>query len=70
MSIQALVGANVKLLRLQREWSQEELADRCGVHRTYISGLERGVRNPTIAILEKIAASLSVSAYELLRPVG
>ena len=50
--------------------SQEELADRSGLDRTYISGVERGVRNPTVAVLEKIALGLDVLVYELLKPDG
>lgn len=45
---------------------QEELAFECGVHRTYVSGAERGVRNPTFMIVTKIADALEVSASALL----
>ena len=41
-------------------------ADHCGPHRTYISGIERGVRNPTVVILDKIAKALKVPAGALL----
>lgn len=61
MTIQRQVGLNVRKLREKRGWSQEELAHRSHLHRTYISGVERGVRNPTIAVLEEIAAALGVS---------
>jgi len=54
MDIRRRVGLNMKRLRQEKGWSQEEFAERCGLHRTYISGLERGVRNPTITVLEKI----------------
>jgi len=46
--------------------SQEELAFESGLYRTYISGVERGVRNPTILVLEEIAAALKVPAANLL----
>lgn len=46
--------------------SQEELADLTSIHRTYISGVERGVRNPTIVVLEKIAKALKVKSSALL----
>lgn len=46
--------------------SQEDLADRAGVHRTYISGVERGVRNPTVSVLEKIARALGEPLADLV----
>lgn len=61
-----LLGRNVQRLRLARGWSQENLADEAGVHRTYVSGVERGVRNPTVTILAKLAKALSVAPSELL----
>ena len=66
MDIRRRVGQNVKKLRLTRELSQEELAFECGLHRTYISGVERGVRNPTVLVLLKIAVALKVSPSKLV----
>jgi transcriptional regulator with XRE-family HTH domain len=66
MDIRKRLATNIKLLRKAQDWSQEELADRAGLHRTYISGVERGVRNPTITVLVGIAEALGVSAGELL----
>lgn len=60
------VGLNVARLRAERDWSQEELADRAKLHRTYVSGVERGVRNPTITVLAKLADALGVAPSELL----
>jgi transcriptional regulator with XRE-family HTH domain len=45
MDIRRQVGTNMRRLRKERGWSQEELAFECGVHRTYISGIERGVHS-------------------------
>jgi hypothetical protein len=45
---------------------QEALAFECGLHRTYISGVKRGVRNPTIVVLERIAEALGIPAASLL----
>ena len=66
MDVRKRVGVNLKRLRQDSGLSQEELAFESGVHRTYISGVERGVRNPTILVLEQIAAALKVPAAELL----
>lgn len=67
MDIRQLAGRNVKELRKARGLSQEELAFNCNLHRTYISGVERGVRNPTITVLAKIAVALDVGADALLK---
>jgi transcriptional regulator with XRE-family HTH domain len=53
-------GKRVRELRKERGWSQEEFADRCGLDRTYVSGIERGVRNPTLEIIGMISAGLNV----------
>jgi len=57
---------NLKARRTKAAISQEELALKCGLDRTYISGCERGVRNPSLISVEKIADALSVSASSLL----
>ena len=67
MDIRQQVGLNVKRMRREKGWSQEELADRCGLHRTYISGVERGIRNPTVLVLVKIASTLEAEAADLLK---
>jgi len=66
MKIQSLMGKNVRNLREAKGWSQDRLADESGLHRTYISGVERGVRNPTIEIVQQLARALSVNASQLL----
>lgn len=66
MDVRHRLGARVQRLRLDQGLSQEELADRANVHRTYVSGVERGVRNPTITVLEKLAKGLGVSLKALL----
>jgi transcriptional regulator with XRE-family HTH domain len=66
MDVRRRVGLNVKRLREAQGISQEDLADRAGVHRTYVSGVERGVRNPTITVLEKIAGALGEPLTELV----
>jgi transcriptional regulator with XRE-family HTH domain len=66
MDVRRRVGLNVRKFRGERGLSQEELAFECGLHRTYVSGVERGVRNPTVVVLEKIAKALKVAASRLL----
>jgi transcriptional regulator with XRE-family HTH domain len=67
-SLISIVAANLRRLRHQRKRSQEELAELCGYHRTYIGSIERGERNITLSTLEALAESLGVSAVELLSP--
>ena len=67
MDIRKQVGLNLRRLREARGLSQEELAFEAELHRTYISGVERGVRNPTVTVLAKIAAGLKVTPDQLLK---
>lgn len=66
MNIEKRLGLNVKKLREAKGLSQEEFAFEANIHRTYISDIERGARNPTIKIVEKLALSLDVKAGSLL----
>lgn len=61
MDIRRRFGARLKVLREGQSLSQEELAHRAELHRTYVSGLERGVRNPTLTVLEKLARGLGIT---------
>lgn len=61
------VGLNVLDLRRGRDLTQEEVAHRAEIHQTYLSDVERGKRNPSILVLNRIAAALSVDVEELLR---
>ena len=67
---QDLLGNNVRRLRKSRGWSQEDLAEKADLHRTYISGIERGVRNPTLTILFKLAQALGVAPSVLVDKRG
>ena len=60
------VGRNLKKYRKEAGFSQEGLALECGLHRTYVSGVERGVRNPTVVVLEQIAKPLGIPSWRLL----
>ena len=66
MDIRRYIGRAVRKLREERGWSQEELAYRADVHRTYVSGLENGARNPTVTVIAKFAKALGVPANALL----
>lgn len=56
----------MKALRIQRHWSQETLADKAYLHRTYIAGIESGTRNPSLRSLIKIANAFRVPVADLL----
>lgn len=66
MDLRRVVGNNVKHWRTKRGYSQEELAFRSELHRTYVSAVERGIRNPTVLIVGKLAAALGVRPVMLL----
>lgn len=63
-------GETVRVLRSSKGYSQEEFAARASVHRTYIGGIERGERNPTLSTICKIAIALDVAPGDLLGNVG
>ena len=66
VDIRRRLGHNLRRLREEKGWSQEAFAHEAGIHRTYVSDIERGARNPTIMIVEKLAKPLGVSASKLL----
>ena len=66
MDVRRRLSRNLIRIRGEFGWSQEELADQAGVHRTYVSGVERGVRNPTITVVERLAKALKVTVSRLL----
>ena len=63
------LGERVRALRKRKDWSLEELAERAGMHVTYLSSVERGYRNPTLNVLAAIALALDVSLSSLLRGI-
>lgn len=64
-------GDHLRDLRSDRGWSsQEAFAHHAGLDRTYISGLERGRRNPTLDVIVKLAHALDVKPAELLATIG
>lgn len=60
-------GKKVKLLRLEKGWSQEKLALNAELDRTYIPSVEKGERNVSITVIDKIAKALGIEIYELLK---
>ena len=67
VDIRQRLGSNVRRLRTQRGLSQEAFADLANIHRTYVSDIERGARNPTITVVQRLGDALGVEAAELLR---
>jgi len=65
-SLRAVLAENIKTFRREKGFSQEELAERCGLHRTYIGSVERHERNVTLSTLEVLASTLGVTVPELL----
>ncbi len=65
MDKKAALGTRLKTLRKQRGWSQETLAEWAGISTQYVSNIERGKENPTLAMLLGLAETLSVSPAEL-----
>jgi transcriptional regulator with XRE-family HTH domain len=66
--LQRAVGRNLRAHRLALGLSQEDLAERLGVHRTYMGGIERGERNLTLKSLERLAGCMGVDPRAMLDP--
>ncbi len=62
-------GNKIRELRKAKGLSQEDFADLCGFDRTYVSGIERGTRNPTLKALEVLANALGVSIEDLFQGI-
>ena len=69
MNVNKQLGMRIKYLRSLVHWSQEDLALEAGINKNYISDLERGTRNPTVKVLEKIAHALNISLAELFKGI-
>ena len=68
-SVPAALGCNLRRHRDARGFSQEKLAEKAGLDPTYISGIERGLRNPGIKNVAKLAKALGLSTSELCKGV-
>lgn len=67
MDIRLKFGLRVKELRLEKKLSQEALANLAGIDRTYMPGIEKGQRNVSIIVIEKLAVALKVELNELFK---
>lgn len=67
MDIREVLARNLRIYRQERGLSQEELAHRAGIDRTYISALERSVYAASIDVVDRLAVALDVEAADLLR---
>jgi transcriptional regulator with XRE-family HTH domain len=68
MDMRRLVGGNVRRIRQKKGLTQEELANISGFSQQYISGLEKGHRNPTVVTVYELATALGASYMDLMRP--
>ena len=66
MDVRQVFGANVRRIRLERGLSQEDFGFVSGIDRTYVSGVERGIRNPSLMLAKKFAEGLGVPLHMLL----
>lgn len=64
--VRQILATNMRLARIAAGISQEELAHRAGIDRTYVSGIERGKRNPTITVIARFAEALGTTTATLL----
>lgn len=69
VDIRRRLALNLKRLRTGKGWSQEQFAFEAGIHRTYVSDLERAARNPSLTLLERLAKPLGVTASALIGDV-
>lgn len=67
MDLVVILGRNIRRLREEAGLSQEQLAFDAGMKRSYLSDMERGVRNPTVRAVGRLATALNVPPFELLR---
>ena len=66
IDIRRAFGQHLRELRQDKGWTQEKLADKAGMHFTYVGQIERGLRNPSLVNLERLARALGVNAGKLL----
>tara|TARA_B110000114_G_C14793176_1_gene277664 strand:- start:150 stop:353 length:204 start_codon:yes stop_codon:yes gene_type:complete len=67
MNIKQKFGVKIKQLRTEKGWSQEKLALNAGLDRTYLPSIEKGERNVSLEVIEKLALALNVKPSELIQ---
>ena len=67
LEISKKFGKTVRKIRLRKELSQGDVAKRLNVHRSYVSGIERGIRNPSLKVVERFAKALEVEVKNLIK---
>lgn len=70
MRLAEIFGANVRRVRLQRGMTLETLATEAGLAYSYMGGIERGQRNPSLSVMERISSVLESEVHTLLRPIA
>jgi len=65
--LRTALGLAVRAARVERGWTQEQLSEAAGLDRTYVSGLERGRRNPTLTTQKRVTDALGKPLHELVR---
>lgn len=70
MQVQQQLGERIRQIRRKKGWSQEELAGRCGLHRSHMGEIERGQANLTMLTLVTIAQTLETSAAMLFKDIA
>jgi transcriptional regulator with XRE-family HTH domain len=66
-SLRQVLATNLRLLRNERGWSQEDLAAEAGLHRTFVGAVERAERNNSLDNIEKLALAIGVEPWSLLK---
>ena len=69
MNINTQLGMRIRYLRKEKKMSQEDLALESGINKNYLSDVERGMRNPTVTVVEKIATALGVDLSTLFKGI-
>ena len=68
--VQKALGVRIRELRLKKEWSQEEFADVCGIHRSHMGEIERGETNLTLNTLLVVSKKLQVTISALFKGIA